>query len=68
MLTGDFSGLAKSSRLFRDGKDAGAVGETMIAGNVLDMLQNVLGLNRNAVNVSGHFSCPDVLVDGVTVS
>ena len=67
-LTGDFSGLAKSSRLFKNGKDLGPVGETMIAGNVFEMANQIIGLSDKPKNVSGHFSCPDILVDGISVS
>lgn len=67
-LTGDFSGLAKASRLFRNGKDSGPVGETMIAGNVFEMADSILGMSRDTEIVSGSFRSPSVLVDGVTVS
>ena len=67
-LKGDFSGVAKASRLYVDGEDAGAVTETMIAGNVLEALQAVIGVSKEVVRPFGSFSCPYILVDGVSVS
>ena len=67
-LTGDFSGVAKSSRLWRRGKKAVPVVETMIAGNSFELSQNIMGVSREVENVSGEILAPYLLVDGVTVS
>jgi len=67
-LKGDFSGVAKSSRLCLHGADSCAVGETMIAGNVLDLLRQVLAVSSGSDAVDGASSLPWLLVDGVTVS
>ncbi len=67
-LTGDFSGLAKSSRLVRQGKDVGAVRETMIAGNIFELAENILGVSSELTTVSGSYKAPTILVDGITVS
>ena len=67
-LTGDFSGLAKASRLFSDGKDQGGVGETMIAGNVFEMANQILAVGDATENVGGSYVAPPVLVDGITIS
>ena len=67
-LTGDFSGVAKSSRLWRNGKKAIPVVETMIAGNAFDISQNIVGVSCELENVSGGMFAPYLLVDGVTVS
>ena len=67
-LTGDFSGLAKASRLYKNGEDSGAVGETMVAGNVFEMAHAILGVSKEREIVSGSYRCPDFLVDGITVS
>ena len=67
-LTGDFSGLAKSSRLYVAGEDKGPVGETMIAGNVFDMANNIISVGKCVENVGGSYIAPSVMVDGVTVS
>ena len=66
-VSGDFSGVAKGSFLVRRGKQLGPVKETLIAGNVFDLLPRIIGmgqtLHRNMATVS-----PAVLVDGVTVT
>jgi PmbA protein len=67
-IKGDFSGVAKSSRLIVKGQDAGGVTETMIAGNFFDLAQKVLAVSNVAENVSGSCSAPYVLVDGVSVT
>lgn len=67
-VKGDFSGVAKSSRLYKGGKDAGPVSETMIAGNFFELADAVLGVTDVAENVGGGFMSPYVLVDGVSVT
>ena len=67
-LTGDFSGVAKSSRLFVDGQDVGCVKETMIAGNSFDLCNQIIGLSAESTIISGSMNCPTFLVDGATVS
>jgi PmbA protein len=67
-IKGDFSGVAKSSRLFRHGKDCGAVTETMIAGNFFDIADRIIGVSKETQLVHGSFRCPWVLVDGISVT
>ena len=67
-LKGDFSGVAKSSRLYRNGQDQGCVSGALIAGNVFHVLQHVLAVSSEAENVSGAMHMPWMLIDGVTVS
>lgn len=67
-VKGDFSGVAKNSRLIIDGKDAGAVGETMIAGNVFEVLQGALQVSAEQELVSGHFLSPYILADQFSIS
>lgn len=67
-VKGDFSGVAKNSRLFIKGKDAGAVGETMIAGNFFDICKKVIGVSKETAIEHGSYESPYILVDGVSVS
>lgn len=67
-VKGDFSGVAKSSRLFVRGEDAGAVTETMIAGNFFEIADKLLGLGNIAEIVSGGFQSPYLLLDGLSVT
>jgi PmbA protein len=66
-VSGDFSGVAKGSFLVRRGKQLGPVKETLVAGNVFDLLPRILGmgqtLHKNMATTS-----PAVLIDGVTVT
>jgi PmbA protein len=67
-LKGDFSGVAKSSRLYRNGEDQGCVSGALIAGNVFHLLEHVLAISSEAENVAGALHMPWMLIDGVTVS
>lgn len=67
-VKGDFSGVAKSSRLLKDGADAGAVAETMIAGNIFEALNAILAISKHQELVSGAALMPWILVDGVSVT
>ena len=67
-IKGDFSGVAKSSRLYVNGEDRGSVTETMISGNFFAIADAVLGISRESEIVSGSFASPYVLIDGVSVT
>lgn len=67
-LTGDFSGVAKSSRLFKNGQLQGSVGETMIAGNFFEVARMIAGISKEREMVGGSFLAPYILLDGVSVS
>ena len=64
---GDFSGVAKNSFLIENGKITHAVSETMISGNLADMLQNVVAISRDRV-ADGYSVLPYAAFDGLTVS
>ena len=64
---GDFSGVAKNSFLISGGQIAGAVSETMVSGNLLDMIRNLSGLGREAV-CDGGSAVPWAAFDGITIS
>jgi len=66
--SGDFSGVAKSARLIRDGARAGAVGETLISGNVFEGLERLVAMSDRAERVHGGASVPWAIVDGVSVT
>ena len=64
---GDITGVAKNSFLIENGKITDALSETMISGNLADMLKNVVGVSRETVS-NGGFILPWVRTDGVTIS
>lgn len=64
---GDFSGVAKNSFLIEDGKITGAVSETMINGNLADMLNNLVAVSEETV-ADGSSVLPYMAFGGFTVS
>lgn len=67
-LKGDFSGVAKSSRMFVNGNDSGAVTETMIAGNFFEFAHRIEAASLETELVGGGFASPWLLVDGISVT
>lgn len=65
--SGEFSGVAKNSFVIEDGRVGSAVSETMIAGNLADMLRRVEGISRETVE-NGATSLPWLAVGGITIS
>lgn len=66
--TGEFSGVAKSSRLYRNGADQGCVNGALIAGNAFSLLERVIAVSSTVDQVSGAARLPWMLVDAVHVS
>ena len=66
-VNGDFSGVAKNSFLIKNGSIVGAVSETMISGNLLDMINNCLGISSERI-CNGSTILPWALFDGITIS
>ena len=64
---GDFSGVAKNSFLIENGKITGAVSETMISGNLSEMLNNLVAISKERV-ADGYSVLPYAAFDGITVS
>jgi len=64
---GDFSGVAKNSFLIENGKVSSAVSETMISGNIIDMLNNIVAISKEQT-MDGLSFMPWAEFDGVTVS
>jgi PmbA protein len=64
---GDFSGVAKNSYYIRDGKVAYPLSETMISGNLQELLRDVRAVSRERVD-SGLAIEPWVAFGGVTIS
>ena len=64
---GDFSGVAKNSFRIKDGKIADAVSETMISGNLAEMLFHFVGASSERVK-NGYSVLPFAAFSGITVS
>jgi len=63
----DFSGVAKNSFYVEDGKVQFAIRETMVAGNLADLLTSIRGVGDESVNYGGH-AFPAVAAGGATIS
>ncbi len=64
---GDFSGVAKNSFLIEKGKIVGALSETMISGNLAEMLNRLVAISREQV-ADGAMVLPYAAFGGITVS
>ena len=64
---GDFSGVAKNSSLIENGKIGPALSETMIAGNMADMLNRLRDISSEQV-ADGMMALPYMAFDGITIS
>lgn len=64
---GDFSAVAKNSFLIENGKITKPVLETMISGNLAEMLNNITDISKETAE-DGSCVFPWVAFDGVTVS
>ncbi len=66
-INGDFSGVAKNSFLVEDGQIKGAVSETMINGNLAQLLNSLIAISRETV-ADGSSVLPYMAFDGVVIS
>jgi len=64
---GEFSGVAKNSFLVEDGRIKGAVSETMINGNLADLLNNLISISKETV-ADGNSVLPYMSFDKVVIS
>lgn len=64
---GDFSGVVKNSYYIRDGKLAFPISETMLNGNIIEMLNNVVTLSSESFNL-GNNSFPYLQIRDVFIS
>ena len=66
--SGDFSGVAKGSHLYTADGDRRPINETMISGNVFELLRSLLALSRETEVVENGYVAPWMLADGVSVT
>lgn len=64
---GDFSGVAKNSFMIENGEMTYALSETMVSGNLVTMLKNIIGISSETV-CDGITVLPYILFDGITIS
>ncbi len=64
---GDFSGVAKNSFIVRNGEVKEALKETMISGNLMDMMLGINAVSVERLN-SGYSILPWISAGGITIS
>lgn len=64
---GDFSGVAKNSYYVEEGEIKYPIKETMIAGNLFTMFENIRGISRERIN-NGQSLIPYIKFENVVVS
>jgi PmbA protein len=64
---GDFSGVLKNSFAIESGRQHQALCETMISGNMAQMLNNILGVSQERID-TGTWCLPWLLIDGAHFS
>ena len=67
-VSGDFSGVAKGSLLLRRGREPKPVQETLVAGNLYELLRSVSGIGRERRWIGGTVWAPHVRLEGVSVT
>ncbi len=66
-ISGDFSGVVKGGRLIEGGEVKAAVRETLIGGNIYDLLRNVSGVSRERKMIISQL-LPYIRVEEVSVT
>lgn len=64
---GEFSGVAKNGFMIENGKITHALAETMISGNLAEMLNNLVAISKETL-VDGSLVAPYMAFGGITVS
>ena len=64
---GDFSGVAKNSYYVEDGEIKFPITETMISGNLVEMMMNIKQISKERIN-SWYHNYPWIKFDGLTIS
>ena len=64
---GDFSGIAKNSYYIEDGAVAYPISETMVSGNLANVLQNIVAVSAERADF-GSGICPWLRVSGIGIS
>lgn len=68
VLGGDFSGNVLLGYKIENGEITGRVKDTMVSGNVFDMLKNIYAIGSDSKWVSGTIKTPSILFENVAVA
>lgn len=66
-ISGDFSGVVKGGHLIVNGEKVHPLKETLIAGNVFDLLQNISGLSKERQKIFNYY-LPYIRAENVSVT
>jgi PmbA protein len=66
-ISGDFSGVVKGGHLIADGERTHPVSETMLAGNVYEMMKSISAVSKERKRILSHL-VPYVVVEDVSVT
>jgi PmbA protein len=67
-VSGDFSGVAKGSFLLERGRPRVAIQETLISGNLFDLLYDISAVSRQRRWIAGSVLAPSIRLEGVSVT
>jgi len=66
--SGQFSGVAKNSHWIENGQRSHPVHEVMVAGNLFEVLKNMIAIGQHPHQVYGGGLAPYMIVDGLSVT
>ncbi len=66
-VTGEFSGVVKGGFLMRSGEKT-PIKETLMAGNLFDLIKNISGVSQEARVMNGNRTMPSIRVDDVSIT
>lgn len=66
-VTGAYSGVVKGGYLVENGERR-PVGETLISGNILDLISSIAGISQERVDVFGRSLIPWILCENISVT
>ena len=68
ILNGDFSGNVLLGYKIENGKVAGRVKDTMVSGNIYEMLKHIDGLGNDARWIEGMLKTPSIYCAGLPIA
>lgn len=66
-ISGDFSGVVKGGHLIEQGKKVHPVKEVMIAGNIYELLQQIVAFSKDVQTIMS-YQIPYVQLDGISIT
>ncbi|MFQ6134796.1 MAG: TldD/PmbA family protein [Nitrososphaerales archaeon] len=66
-ISGDFSGVVKGGHLIVDGEKVHPLKETLIAGNIFELLKNISGLSKERQKIF-HYLLPYIRAEDISVT